>query len=307
MAPAQGPLVLDALRLLADRMPLLVLPFLKQTEAKLTRTLKTFRTTFTEPLVCGTDEDVLSPAQAERSAAAGHGKHPADETIGMWSALLPRFSDRSVSGVKSQVYLLPDFAGDLERSPFHTIVQNCPVSVFESRIMLRTVELKWDENVWPLQRWVICHYVFALALASAAMLTNHGILQLAMLVTESLSVCGKVYWRTGVCCARTTRKDSTPPLSRLPDDFAWEVASALTSCTLITTYWLYAASYDEAVREVGAVGIAAKWLVSVSFLRSSKSTGSFVRMISAIFTAIAPFLVLVGLTFAAARPALLRS
>ena len=158
LALAQAPLVVDALLLLADRMPQLVLPFLQQTEATLTHTLKAFRTTFEVPLVRGSDAEALSAEQADLSASAAaaqaQGKND-DEAIGMWSELLPRFSNRSVSSVKSQVYLLPDFVGDLARSPFHTIVQNCAPSVFESRIMVRAVQYKCERSTFPIidSRW----------------------------------------------------------------------------------------------------------------------------------------------------------
>ena len=72
-------------------------------------------------------------------------------------------------------------------------------------------------------------------IASAAMLTKSDILLLAMVVTESLTLCGKVY-RRAACTS------------------LWEAASCLASCTLIVAFCLHTASYDDAVREVGAIG-----------------------------------------------------
>ena len=81
------------------------------------------------------------------------------------------------------------------------------------------------------------------------MLTKSDILLLAMVVTESLTLCGKVYSRASATPYRDSKVYRRAACTSL-----WEAASCLASCTLIVAFCLHTASYDDAVREVGAIG-----------------------------------------------------
>ena len=103
-----APLMTQAIRLLAERMPTLVRNLLVDTERTLVKEEATFRTTLTHALVTGSDQLTLTLAEMERTRSNGTGAATNDDgaakldgRIKLWDEILPAFDPTEVQPVRA--------------------------------------------------------------------------------------------------------------------------------------------------------------------------------------------------------------
>ena len=300
---------------------MLVVPFLSV--QALSTEMASFRTTLCrrtegqqdEPIGCVLPVANLSGNQRQPCApnVDQQAKHKSDQTLSIWRDAgvlppLPDFDGSDLTSVTSDVVWLPGLMADPREpipfpcdassdgndddpsacgaSAFHSIVQNCDSSVFQSDIMVCIVSCKWHHNI---QKIVLAHmavYGASLLLTTATMIAStqsvfnpkyssdtsrqeavSGVdrvwgssvlqsgsphvsidtLQIIVMVSELVSLASEA---RGMWRKRLQHRFGT----------IWNLLDVLTSMSLLVAATLYLSCSMQAAETYGALGVANKWV-----------------------------------------------
>jgi hypothetical protein len=208
----------------------------------------------------------------------------------VWADKLPQ--DRPKASVVSKVVMLPHLLGDATKSPFHTIVNHCDASAFESKLLELIVQSKWEENIRSQRQWSSALYMMALAVASSAMVSGSttGGADPNMLVD--------VVQGAMLCCEAVALAMESVQLMREGCGFyltgPWNLLDVTASGCLVVGGMCHFTGAATGVQTWGALGVMLKWFGVVDYLRSFPGPASLVRMISVILADIAPFMAILG-------------
>eukprot|EP01051_Picozoa_sp_SAG22_P011354 SAG22_NODE_1083_length_5646_cov_8.060934_3_plen_332_part_00 len=219
----------------------------------------------------------------------------------------------------SKVVAIEDFLGDSNTSrTFHVIVENCPNTVYKSRIMRYAIQFKWESSVLSMQLWMMRANFSGVLLATVTMLVmTHDV----PFFHEKWHASGLILVMVAVECGVLLNELRQLFLLRLKKYFGqiWNLLD-LTSCSCLLTasvvyFFLLVTSAqedgslaggsaselnNERIRTFGGIGVCVKWMGMMDYLRLFPMTAPHIRMIAVIASDISPFIVILTIANLAA-------
>eukprot|EP01052_Picozoa_sp_SAG31_P037103 SAG31_NODE_4737_length_2991_cov_1.986169_1_plen_802_part_00 len=330
---ASAALLTDALRMLAVKMPRLVLSGFLAMEPSIVQRRRSFRCSIMQTMVRGldtlhddaelelsTEEDAevgLSPVMKASGLDDINGGHDVNrskvgqapnvnkqEKMHLWQDLemMPASADGVV--VYASVVALKDFIGSPEISPIHAIVDNCEAKVFSSELLRLAIMYKWQTNVYRLVLMHVMIHIVCLAISSASMIYTT---QRHLDETVIGDLTSHVLQGATIACSvltlmlhilRVVRQSWARYMETL-----WNAVDAVSSLMLIAAATGHIADvHTSFIQTLGVIGVSLKWFGLLDYLRSFRRFGPLVRMIVVVTNDIGPFvaillLVVIGSTF----------
>ena len=293
---ATAPLLTDAVIILANKMPRLILQGFESIAGRL-QTYKSFRGAISESQVRGSDA-LLDDARLDSGAATTDSSvpeadmnmaHGAQKQDTLWADIenMPESADGCQ--VACQVVPLTDFLGPPESSPLLPIIMNCDASVFKSELIKLGIQFKWENSVYKLVVKHVVFHVVCLVLSSLAMIyttqlhTDDG----SSSTTTQQSTTASVLQSVSIACQLISLILQALRLSRLGcalymDSWWSSMDAAASACLLAGGLLHFADSSPQLLQTVGAVGVSLKWFGLLDWMRSFSRTGPLVRMITVV-------------------------